>query len=212
MIEEAVAGARRLGSYLHVPAQSGSRHDVLGRMHRGYTRERTTSHLSMRCGRPTPAFRLSTDIIVGFPGESDADFEQSMSLVDAVRFSQLFGFVYSPRPRTPAARYDGRLAHSVAAHRLERLFALQTSDPARAESAAHRDAGSRCWSTGLPGGALRSGRAGERTTVSSASRRPMPRPLERSSTSSSRERRPHALIWRGGAPGVRPGRHRRGLT
>jgi tRNA-2-methylthio-N6-dimethylallyladenosine synthase len=120
-----LAQVHRLGTYLHVPAQSGSS-DVLRRMHRGYTREHYLALVdALRAANPRVS--VSTDIIVGFPGESDADFEQSLSLVDTVRFSQLFGFAYSARPRTPAARYDGRLDRSIAAHRLERLFALQTS-------------------------------------------------------------------------------------
>jgi tRNA-2-methylthio-N6-dimethylallyladenosine synthase len=122
---DALSQVPRLGTYMHVPAQSGSS-DVLRRMHRGYTREHYLELVdALRAANPRVS--ISTDIIVGFPGESDADFEQSMSLVDAVRFSQLFGFVYSPRPRTPAARYDGRLDRTIAAHRIERLFSLQTN-------------------------------------------------------------------------------------
>ena len=98
-----LAGIRRLGSYLHVPAQSGS-NEILRRMHRGYTREEYLSLLSA-LRSALPRVSLSTDMIVGFPGEGDADFEATMSLVEEARFGQLFGFLYSARPRTPAARY-----------------------------------------------------------------------------------------------------------
>jgi tRNA-2-methylthio-N6-dimethylallyladenosine synthase len=124
MIEK-LAGVPRLGSYLHVPAQSGSS-DILRRMHRGYTREEYLDLLrSVRAALPRVS--LSTDVIVGFPGETDADFEATLSLVEEGRFSQLFGFAYSPRPRTPAARYEGAASRAVAAARLERLFALQSA-------------------------------------------------------------------------------------
>jgi tRNA-2-methylthio-N6-dimethylallyladenosine synthase len=74
-----------------------------------------------------PRVSLSGDVVVGFPGESEADFAATLALVEAARFSQLFGFAYSPRPRTPAARYDGRVDRAVAGARLERLFALQSA-------------------------------------------------------------------------------------
>jgi tRNA-2-methylthio-N6-dimethylallyladenosine synthase len=120
-----LGGVPRLGSYLHVPAQSGSS-QILRRMHRGYTRDEYLDLLrALRAALPRVS--LSTDIIVGFPGESDADFEATHSLVEEGRFSQLFGFAYSPRPRTPAARYEGAASRTVAAERLERLFALQST-------------------------------------------------------------------------------------
>ncbi len=120
---ETIAGLGKLGRYLHVPFQSGSDR-TLTRMHRGYT---SSEYLAMigRLRGAIPDLTLSTDVIVGFPGESDEDFEQTLALVERVRFGQLYGFVFSPRPRTPAARYDGRVPRDVTADRLQRVFALQ---------------------------------------------------------------------------------------
>jgi len=122
---ERIAAVPRLGSYLHIPFQSGS-NAVLKRMHRSYTREEYLDLVSrLRAARP--AVTLSTDVIVGFPGETEEDFEATLDLVSRVRFGQLYGFAYSPRPRTPAARYAGRVARATASERLERLFAVQTA-------------------------------------------------------------------------------------
>ena len=113
----------RLGSYLHLPFQSGS-DTVLKRMHRGYTRD---GYLELvgRLRAAMPDVTLSTDVIAGFPGETEEDFEATLDLVSRVRFGQLYGFLFSPRPQTPAARYAGRVARAVAGERLHRLFALQ---------------------------------------------------------------------------------------
>ncbi len=113
----------RLGRYLHVPFQAGA-DGVLARMHRRYTREEYLD-LVARISSAIPDVTLSTDVIVGFPGETDDDFRQTLDLVEEVRFGQLYGFVFSPRPRTPAARYQGRIPRAVASERLERLFTLQ---------------------------------------------------------------------------------------
>ncbi len=118
-----ISSAGRLGTYLHVPFQSGSDR-ILKRMHRGYTREQYLD-LIVRLRRALPDVTLSTDVIVGFPGENEEDFSATLDLLSTVRFGQLYGFVYSPRPRTPAARYEGEVAREVAGERLERLFQLQ---------------------------------------------------------------------------------------
>lgn len=118
-----IARASRVGSYLHVPFQAGS-DAVLKRMHRGYTR---AGYLELvgKLREAMPDVTLSTDVIVGFPGETDEDLEATLDVVSRVRFGQLFGFIFSPRPGTPAARYAARVPRSVAGERLERLFALQ---------------------------------------------------------------------------------------
>jgi tRNA-2-methylthio-N6-dimethylallyladenosine synthase len=121
----AIAAASRRGTYLHVPFQSGST-AVLRRMHRGYTRDGYLELVTM-LRSAMPEITLSTDVIVGFPGETDEDFEATLSLVAEVRFGQLFGFLFSPRPRTPAARYEGRVPRAAAGERLEKLFALQNA-------------------------------------------------------------------------------------
>lgn len=113
----------RLGSYLHLPFQAGS-DAVLRRMHRRYTNQEYRE-LIAAIRAAAPHLTLSTDVIVGFPGESEEDFEASLRLVEEVRFGQLFGFIYSPRPRTPASRYPGALPRQVAGERLERLFQVQ---------------------------------------------------------------------------------------
>jgi tRNA-2-methylthio-N6-dimethylallyladenosine synthase len=119
-----LARARRLGTYLHVPFQSGSS-AVLKWMHRGYTREQYLE-LVAKLRDALPGVTLSTDVIVGFPGETEEDFSATLDLVSQVKFGQLYGFIYSPRPRTPAARYGEHVAREVASNRLARLFAAQS--------------------------------------------------------------------------------------
>lgn len=113
----------RLGSYLHLPFQAGS-DAVLRRMHRRYTSQEYRE-LIAAIRAAAPHLTLSTDVIVGFPGESEEDFQDTLRLVEEVRFGQLFGFIYSPRPRTPASRYPGAVPRPVAGERLERLFQVQ---------------------------------------------------------------------------------------
>jgi tRNA-2-methylthio-N6-dimethylallyladenosine synthase len=122
---EAMARTARLGSYLHVPFQAGS-DAVLKHMHRGYTRAQYLD-LVGRLRAAMPEVTLSTDVIVGFPGETEEDFAATLEVASQVRFGQLYGFIFSPRPRTPAARYPGRVARAVAGERLERLFAVQNA-------------------------------------------------------------------------------------
>ncbi len=124
MIEK-MAAVERLGSYLHVPLQSGS-DSILRRMHRGYSSAQYAG-LVDKLRDALPRVSLSSDVIVGFPGETLEDFEQTLMLVERARFSQLFGFVYSPRPRTPAARYEDRIPRAETHQRIERLFALQSA-------------------------------------------------------------------------------------
>jgi tRNA-2-methylthio-N6-dimethylallyladenosine synthase len=108
---------------LHMPLQSGS-DDVLRRMRRSY---RSTRYLSIidevRASLPDAA--ISTDIIVGFPGETDADFEATLDVVRAARFANAFTFQYSPRPGTPAATLPDQLSKAVVQERYMRLVALQ---------------------------------------------------------------------------------------
>ncbi len=113
----------RLGSYLHLPFQAGS-DAVLRRMHRRYTNQ-DYRELIAAIRAAAPHLTLSTDVIVGFPGENEEDFEATLRLVEEIRFGQLFGFIYSPRPRTPASRYPGAVPRQVAGKRLERLFQVQ---------------------------------------------------------------------------------------
>jgi tRNA-2-methylthio-N6-dimethylallyladenosine synthase len=98
----AFAELPHLCPYLHLPVQSGSDR-ILADMRRGYTRAQYVEKIRMlRASRPDLA--ISSDIIVGYPGESEADFEQTVSLVEEVGFDGLFVFMYSPRPGTTALR------------------------------------------------------------------------------------------------------------
>jgi len=123
---EALASGGPIAPYLHLPAQSGSDR-VLRRMKRRYTAgeyEATVERIRAR----VPGLSLSSDFIVGFPGESDEDFEETLALVRRVRFGSLFGFRYSPRPGTAAARWgsETEVPEEVSAARLKRLLDLQT--------------------------------------------------------------------------------------
>jgi tRNA-2-methylthio-N6-dimethylallyladenosine synthase len=108
-------------SYLHLPIQSGS-DAVLKRMHRKYTRSEYLD-LVDRIREAAPEINLSTDMIVGFPGETDRDFDDTMDVLERVRFGQVFAFGFSPRPKTPAAKYRPIVADEVKSERLQRLFA-----------------------------------------------------------------------------------------
>ncbi len=98
---DAFAEEPKLASYLHLPVQSGSNR-ILGMMKRGYTREQFLDKIR-RVRAVRPDISLSSDFIVGFPTESDADFALTMDLIAEARFDCAFSFVYSPRPGTPAA-------------------------------------------------------------------------------------------------------------
>ena len=108
---------------LHMPMQSGS-DAVLKAMRRSYRRERYLAIIdSVRAAMPDAA--ITTDVIVGFPGETEADFEQTLDAVRAARFASAFTFQYSKRPGTPAATMDGQVPKAVVQERYERLIELQ---------------------------------------------------------------------------------------
>ena len=109
---------------LHFPLQSGS-DQVLRRMHRGYNRKKYTDRLAM-AREIIPGLGVSTDIIVGFPGETDDDFEMTLEVVAESRFDQAFMFIFSPRPGTAAASYvDDFVPGDVIKERFGRLVELQ---------------------------------------------------------------------------------------
>jgi tRNA-2-methylthio-N6-dimethylallyladenosine synthase len=99
---EALRDLRRVCPYLHLPVQSGSDR-VLGSMRRGYTRRQYLDTVALLRDR-VPGLALSSDVIVGYPGETEAEFEATLSLLEAVGFDGLFSFTYSPRPGTTALR------------------------------------------------------------------------------------------------------------
>ncbi|MBP8215682.1 MAG: TRAM domain-containing protein, partial [Propionivibrio sp.] len=109
----------KLVSHLHLPVQSGSDR-VLAAMKRGYTAIEYKSLVrKLRAARPD--LSLSSDFIVGFPGETAEDFEKTMKLIDDVGFDASFSFLYSPRPGTPAAELHDDTPHEVQIERLMRL-------------------------------------------------------------------------------------------
>ena len=112
----------KLMPYLHLPFQSGSDR-ILAAMNRKHSAE-DYARLIGRIRGARPDIALSTDIIVGFPGETDDDFEVTMQLVRAIGFAQAFTFKYSARPGTPAADLPGQVAGAVADGRLQRLQSL----------------------------------------------------------------------------------------
>jgi len=114
-----------LVSHLHLPVQSGSDKVLVG-MKRPYTVERYIERVTrLRAARP--GISLSSDFIVGFPGESDADFEATMTLVDEIGFDSSFSFIYSPRPGTPAAELPDDVSMAVKKARLARLQSTITA-------------------------------------------------------------------------------------
>jgi tRNA-2-methylthio-N6-dimethylallyladenosine synthase len=119
---EVLAANQNLSRYLHLPVQAGS-DAVLKKMNRKYTRQEYLE-LVDRIRSAVPDINLSTDVIVGFPGESEQDFEQTLDLLDQLRFGQVFAFGFSARPRTPAARYPEAVPERTKKARLHRLFEL----------------------------------------------------------------------------------------
>ncbi|MBP6380180.1 MAG: tRNA (N6-isopentenyl adenosine(37)-C2)-methylthiotransferase MiaB [Sphingorhabdus sp.] len=116
------AEVEKLMPYLHLPVQAGNDR-ILKAMNRSHSRESYLRIIEkVRAARPDIA--LSGDFIVGFPGETDAEFEDTLSIVREAAFAQSFSFKYSPRPGTPAATMDGQIASEVADERLQRLQAL----------------------------------------------------------------------------------------
>jgi tRNA-2-methylthio-N6-dimethylallyladenosine synthase len=117
---EAYGRLDKLCPSAHLPVQSGS-DAVLQRMHRGYTRARYIE-LIQQLRRRRPDIGITTDLIVGFPGETEADFEDTLSLADEVGFDQAYLFRYSPRNDTPAARMPDQVPHTVKEDRNQRLL------------------------------------------------------------------------------------------
>ena len=116
----------KLMPFLHLPVQSGSDR-VLKAMNRSHTAD---SYLKLieRFRAARPGIAVSGDFIVGFPGETEAEFEETLQLVQAVGYAQAFSFNYSPRPGTPAASMDGQLSAQVMQPRLQRLQAAINRD------------------------------------------------------------------------------------
>jgi tRNA-2-methylthio-N6-dimethylallyladenosine synthase len=114
-----------LARHIHMPVQSGSDR-ILKRMIRRYTRAEYTERVR-RLLAARPGMTLSTDVIVGFPGETEADFEATLDVIRDVGFVGLFGFKYSPRPFTPALKLADDVPEAVKSERLARLFEVAES-------------------------------------------------------------------------------------
>ncbi len=108
---------------MHMPLQSGSTR-LLKEMKRGYSQEWFLNR-AKKLREMVPNVHISTDVIVGFPGESDADFEETMKVIEEVRFEQIFSFKYSPRPETKAAEFTNIVESDVSSARLTHLQARQ---------------------------------------------------------------------------------------
>ena len=108
-----------LCEHIHLPLQSGSS-PVLKRMRRTYTRERYLDRVAL-IREHVPDCALTTDIIVGFPGETEADFEQTLEVAEEVGYDGAFTFIYSPRRETEAATMPDQVPHEVKVERMERL-------------------------------------------------------------------------------------------
>jgi len=130
---EAYRDVPQLANYLHLPVQSGSDR-ILAAMKRGYTALEFKQKIrKLRAVRPD--ISISSDFIVGFPGETDADFEKTMKLIEDVGFDQSFSFIYSRRPGTPAADLPDDVSDEVKHARLSRLQATINANAARISQA-----------------------------------------------------------------------------
>lgn len=116
---ETFAANPKVCKSMHMPLQSGSTH-ILEQMKRGYTKEWFLNR-ALKLRALLPDASISTDIIVGFPGESEADFADTMDVIEQVKFEQIFAFKYSPRPLTKAAEFTNQVDIQIAAARLQRL-------------------------------------------------------------------------------------------
>ncbi|MBT3432405.1 MAG: tRNA (N6-isopentenyl adenosine(37)-C2)-methylthiotransferase MiaB [Nitrospinaceae bacterium] len=120
---DAMAECESVCEHLHLPVQSGG-NDVLRRMERGYTVEEYLSKVAMFKDR-VPGGTLTSDVIIGFPGESEKDFEGTLEVMKEARFDNIYMFKYSPRPGTPAESMEGQLPEEVASDRFQTAHQLQ---------------------------------------------------------------------------------------
>ncbi|WP_279002144.1 tRNA (N6-isopentenyl adenosine(37)-C2)-methylthiotransferase MiaB, partial [Acidaminococcus fermentans] len=118
-----VAESKHVCKHFHIPVQSGSTR-IMQAMNRGYTRE-SYLHLVDTIRKYVPEAVLTTDIIVGFPGETEEDFQETLSLFDRVSYDAAYTFIYSKRSGTPAAAMEAQVPEAVKKDRLNRLMELQ---------------------------------------------------------------------------------------
>jgi tRNA-2-methylthio-N6-dimethylallyladenosine synthase len=130
---DTMAANPKIARQFHLPVQSGSDR-LLKVMNRNYTRE---SYLSLirYMREKMPDIAISTDIIVGFPGETEEDFQQTLELAKEVRYDSAFTFLYSPRPGTPAAEYEDQIPEAVKHERFNRLVEIMNGISAEKNAA-----------------------------------------------------------------------------
>ena len=120
---EVMAGYPTICNQLHLPVQSGSSR-LLEKMNRRYTKERYLDIIN-NVKTKIPNITLTTDIIVGFPGETEEDFAETLDLVEKVGYDNAFTFIYSKRTGTPAASYPDQVPEEIVKERFDRLLSLQ---------------------------------------------------------------------------------------
>ncbi len=119
----AMASHEKIARHFHLPLQSGS-DAILARMNRRYDRARYLSIVE-KLRAAMPDITLTTDIIVGFPGETEEDFEATLEVLRTVQFDMIYSFIYSPRKNTPAAEYADQVPDEVKHARFDRLIEVQ---------------------------------------------------------------------------------------
>ena len=120
---EVMASRQNICNYVHFPMQSGS-NEVLKRMNRTYTREHFYD-MALKIREIMPNCGLSTDVIVGFPGETDDQYRETLDLMEAIKFNSAFTFKYSPRPYTKAEQFSDQISEQVKKDRLDEMLILQ---------------------------------------------------------------------------------------
>ncbi|MCL2200736.1 MAG: radical SAM protein, partial [Oscillospiraceae bacterium] len=118
--------------HIHLPFQAGSDR-ILKLMNRGYTQEEYLEKISI-ARRLMPDITITSDVIVGFPGETEEEFEQTLELIEKAQFDAMFTFIYSKRPGTPAAGYEDDVTREQKQARFDRLLELHNSISERKHS------------------------------------------------------------------------------
>lgn len=122
---DAIIDCEKVGNYLHLPVQAGN-NSVLERMNRRYTAEKYLEIIDYARSRDEN-FSFSTDILIGFPNETDEEFEDTLAIVERVRYSNIYSFIYSKRTGTKAAEIDDKIPYSAKQERMQKLLELQRS-------------------------------------------------------------------------------------
>ena len=181
------AGLPSLCEHIHLPLQSGSS-TVLKRMRRTYNRERYMDRVAL-IREHVPDCAITTDIIVGFPGETEEDFAETLEVVDEVGYDGAFTFVFSPRRGTEAAEMEGQLPHAVKRERMARLVELVQSRARERARALRRPLAARSWSRARAATTRLACAAAAATTRRSTSTAPRSRASSSRSRSRPRPRR-----------------------